>query len=334
MLASDAELDALRASMPRVLEMRCGVTDVRRAFACPDPAHEDSDPSARYYADKHLVHCFGCGRTWDVFQLVGMLDGVEGFSAQVGAVARCVGMALRGGVVTRRDGRAAGRRAEPPRPAGGADCGDACRAAYERAFTAEGDVARRWLRYRGLGDECLARYGLGFCADPREVMPEFRCCEPEALGFVTIPFWERDGLRCRYAMCRTLCAYGARNKEWRPCGLASPLWREWLLSSAEPVVCVTEGPIDAMALERLVGVPTVALGGVGCAPRLASVLAAVPVLVRPRRVVVAMDEDDAGRSARDRVLRDLRGTAWDFAEVAPARGGCSSVVMAGWSDGR
>ena len=162
-------------------------------------------------------------------------------------------------------------------------------------------------------------------------------------------------------MCRTLCAFGARNKEWRPRGLASPLWREWLLSSGEDVVCVTEGLIDAMALEWLVGAPTVALGGVGCATRLTAVLAAVLAPMRPRRVVVAMDEDEAGRAARERILRDLRGLgvpcsamepypggakdadewlmgsrgrAWDFDELAPAAGGRSAVVMAGWSDGR
>ena len=112
---SDTDRDNLRARMPEVLAIRCGIGDVRRSFRCPSPAHDDRDPSAHYYANDNSVHCFGCNRTWDVFSLVGELDGIEGFPEQARAVADMVGYRLEddGG----KPGRARRRIARPrPRP--------------------------------------------------------------------------------------------------------------------------------------------------------------------------------------------------------------------------
>lgn len=137
-------------------------------------------------------------------------------------------------------------------------------------------------------------------------MPEFRVYEPKAYGFITIPFWNADFTTANYCMVRTICKPGdARNKEWRPRSLASPLWNEWLLSCSAEVVHVAEGLIDAMALAKITGGDTMALGGVSNAKRLAQVLYATPPELRPKTIMVAMDEDDEGRRTRDRICHDL-----------------------------
>ena len=136
--------------------------------------------------------------------------------------------------------------------AGGADCAEACGNAFGQLYYAENDIGRRYLRWRGLDDGDAATFGLGFTRDPKEIMPEFSVYEPKAFGFITIPFWNKDFSTANYCMVRTVCRPGdARNKEWRPRGLASPLWCEWLLSVAAEQVYVTEGLIDAMALAIL-----------------------------------------------------------------------------------
>ena len=86
-MVSERERDDLRAPMPDLLRERCGITDLRRSFRCPSPDHDDSDPSAHYYENGNPVHCFGCGKTWDVFTLVGELDGIDAFPDQAKAVA-------------------------------------------------------------------------------------------------------------------------------------------------------------------------------------------------------------------------------------------------------
>lgn len=42
----------------------------RRLFCCLNPRHEDSTPSMGYNPRNETVHCFGCGITYDIFDLV------------------------------------------------------------------------------------------------------------------------------------------------------------------------------------------------------------------------------------------------------------------------
>lgn len=44
----------------------------RRRCRCPYPGHEDLRPSAVVYLDQARLHCFGCGRGGDVFDLLVM----------------------------------------------------------------------------------------------------------------------------------------------------------------------------------------------------------------------------------------------------------------------
>lgn len=330
-MVSERDRDELRAAMPELLAARCGITDLRRSFRCPSPDHDDRDPSAHYYENDNTVHCFGCDKTWDVFSLVGELDGIDGFAEQARAVAGMVGYHLdEDDDAPKRKVRTRKPRPrplfDPPRKAGGADCANACGHAFGQLYYAENDIARRYLRWRGLDDGDAATFGLGFTTDPREIMPEFRVYEPKAFGFITIPFWNKDFSTANYCMVRTVCKPGdARNKEWRPRGLASPLWCEWLLSASADLVYVTEGLIDAMALAKITGGDTMALGGVANARRFSQVLHATPPELRPKKVMVAMDEDDEGRRTRDKICHDLDLLHVPHAVMPPYPGGAKDA---------
>ena len=309
-MVSERERDDLREAKPEVLSIRCGVTDLRRSFRCPSPAHEDSDPSAHYYEDGHTVHCFGCGKTWDVFQLIGELDGIDSFPDQAKAVADLVGYRLSedGGPWTRaKPARKPRPLFDAPRTAGGSDCYEAIGRAFGNLYAPGNEVGRRWLRHRCLDDGDAARWGLGFTRNPKEIMPEFNVYEPEALGFITIPFFTgRECGAANYCMLRTISRGSVRNKEWRPKGLVSPLWNEWMLNSGVDEVFVAEGLLDAMSVNKLlVGANVMALGGTSNAKRFSQVLFHAPAELRPKKVVVCMDEDDAGHKTRDRLFADL-----------------------------
>ena len=60
-----------------------------------------------------------------------------------------------------------------------------------------------------------------------------------------------------------------------------------------------------MALAKITGGDTMALGGVSNAKRLAQVLYATPPELRPKKITVAMDEDDEGHRTRDKICHDL-----------------------------
>ena len=355
--------------MPEWLDARLGIRDLRRSFSCPFPDHDDRDPSCHFYRDSNSIYCHGCRRGGDVFAAKGLVDGIEGFPEQVRGVADDVGYRLSGsGKPTKPRPK---RKKRPPfaepRQAGGDDCSEACGLAFAKLYSPEGVEGRRFLFRRGLDDRHLARWGLGFTAEPGEIMPSFRTSERGIAGFVTIPFWNADFTEARYCMLRTVPGDGGavRNKEWRPAGIASPLWNEWMLTASLDVVFVTEGPIDAMALAKLTErggsrKNFMALGGVAGAKRLAQVLYRAKPKERPGLLVICMDQDEAGRRTRDAMSADLckigvahicvpaypggakdadewlmagKGAEWDFCEVGQGSGDGPRLFGTRWRDG-
>lgn len=320
---SNKEREDLRAMMPTLLEKKLGITNLRRSFCCPNPDHEDSHPSASYYADTHTVHCFGCGGTWDAFALVGMLHGITGFVEQAKQVAHETGYCLRGGS---DDGLRpmkpyASKEKKPlfPHPKEPSFCigFDTCFEMYEALFTAEGNVAREYLHARGIGDDDIVKYGLGFAANPAELIPEFSIYEPEARGFVMIPFYDEDAKSANYCIARPVGTASPTNKEWRLKEVATTLWHEWRLYSQAPVLYVTEGVLDAMSLEKQLQKPCVALCGTANISRLCSILYHMPSSQRPAKLMIAMDEDEAGYAAAAKLADGLNAMGIPHALMPP-----------------
>jgi len=326
-MVSERERDDLRACMPELLSTRLGITDLRRPFKCPSPGHDDSDPSAHYYENGHTVHCFGCGKTWDVFQLIGELDGIGSFPEQARAVAKAVGYQLDDSPVARESRPRPKPKPRPmfdvPKPAGGRSCYEAIGRAFGDLYAPGNEVGRRWLLHRCLDDDDAARWGLGFTRDPKAIMPEFKVYEPGALGFITIPFFTDSTCGdANYCMLRTVSRGEVRCKEWRPAGITSPLWNEWMLDTGVDEVFVAEGLLDAMSVNKLlVGANVMALGGTANAKRFSQVLFHAPAELRPKKIVVCMDEDEAGHKTRDRIIADLdRMGIWHATMPAYPRG--------------
>ena len=348
---SDAERQRLREAAPEVLAVLYGVTDLRRPFRCPDPRHEDRNPSTSYDHHRHAVHCFSCGGDWDAFDLVGMHDGIDGFVDQAHRVAEIVGIALIGDgefITQSRKGRRgiAGREAAtapvvtPALP----DIFDRCRNACLGIYRGQDGGARDLLLARGFDDIDIMKHGLGYMAEPKAIMEQFNVWEPDAAGFVVIPYFDKERASIHYATLRTIEGDApCKHKEWRPRGVPVPLWQEWLLVDGLPVVYVTEGVFDAIAFEKMFARPCVALGGTSFTNRLINILKDCEPDARPGKVMLLMDNDEAGKRAAKNLaakldvlgiphataadvlgeckdandmLMSLRGSKWEFAQAA------------------
>ena len=64
---------------------------LRKPFACLNPAHRDAHPSMGYNEKNQTVHCFACGVTYDIFDLVGQEEGLTDFPSKMKAVNRRYG---------------------------------------------------------------------------------------------------------------------------------------------------------------------------------------------------------------------------------------------------
>lgn len=64
---------------------------LHKPFACLNPAHQDAHPSMGYNEKNQTVHCFACGATYDIFDLVGQEENLTDFPSKMKAVNRRYG---------------------------------------------------------------------------------------------------------------------------------------------------------------------------------------------------------------------------------------------------
>lgn len=194
-------------------------------------------------------------------------------------------------------------------------CYEACGRAFGDLYASGNEIGREYLRKHGFDDDDAARFGLGFTRSPKSIMPEFNVSESHAVGFITIPFWNRDFTSANYCVLRAVSGNDEVGKqEWHAESVAGPLYNEWMLSASLPIVFVAKGLFDAIALAKITEQPVVALGGVSNAKRLTDTLYRIQPDMRPRIIAVCMDEDDEGHAVRDAIMADLAGV--DIARAA------------------
>lgn len=119
------------------------------------PFHEDRTPSFRVYPEQARFHCYGCGAHGDVFAFLQRLSG-RPFPAVVRDLASEVGIAV------------ADDAPDDPARRDRADVVAACAAAQERfeacLWSPVGEVARTYLRARGVSETTARDMRLGFAA--------------------------------------------------------------------------------------------------------------------------------------------------------------------------
>ncbi len=121
------------------------------------PLHQEKTPSFAVHPAKQIFHCFGCGVGGDVFKFVMLIENLS-FPEALRRVAEKVGITLREtGEDESIDATARERAALYEIHAAAAKF-----FATQLGATAEGRAARAYLADRGLGDEAVARFRLGY----------------------------------------------------------------------------------------------------------------------------------------------------------------------------
>src|SRR5580692_5780846 len=154
-----AFLDELRARtpLPAVVGRRVRLARSGRQWKGCCPFHGEKTPSFYVYADHY--HCFGCGKHGDAITFVMDSQGAS-FPEAVEQLAAEAGMQ-----VPKPSPEAA--EAEKQRLDLAAVL-DAAAASYQRRlFLPEGKAALDYLTNRGLSEETIRRYGLGWSGEGR-----------------------------------------------------------------------------------------------------------------------------------------------------------------------
>ena len=153
------------------------------------PFHQEKTPSFAVHPTKQIFHCFGCGVGGDVFKFVMLIENLS-FPEALRRVAEKVGVPLREVFRDEISDANARQRAALYKIHEAA----AKFFASQLGATAEGRTARAYLADRGLSDEVVGRFRLGYAPADGQALTRFLVdagFEPEML--------EKSGLVLRGA---------------------------------------------------------------------------------------------------------------------------------------
>jgi DNA primase len=124
------------------------------------PFHKEKSPSFSVHAVRQFYHCFGCGESGDVFSFVAKIENV-GFPEAVRIVAQKCGIAL-----PKREFSSPEQAAEARQRAKLLDLHEAATVFFqERLRGPQGAVARDYLAGRGLSEEGMEKFRIGYAPD-------------------------------------------------------------------------------------------------------------------------------------------------------------------------
>lgn len=286
------------------------------------PFHSEKTPSFAVHPVKQIYHCFGCGAGGDVFKFVMEMDRCE-FPEAIRTVAEKCGIAL-----PQPRERSPEERKEQSQRTALVEMHKEAAAFFRRQLesTAEGKAARAYLLDRGLDEESMARFGLGYAPSGGDVLlhhlrGKFSETLLDVSGLVS-----RDPGGRRYDKFRRRIMFPIANESGKivafggralgddlPKYLNSPETPIYVKSSVlyhldrakeamrqRDSVVLVEGYMDAIAVARA-GVSNVIAS---CGTSLTETQ--VKLLVRfTRRVIVNYDPDTAGQAATERSLTIL-----------------------------
>jgi DNA primase len=124
------------------------------------PFHGEKTPSFSVHATRQFFHCFGCGVSGDVFTFIQKIENIT-FPEAVTAVAQKLGIAAPktpfNSPQEAREARTRGLLLDLHQAA--------CLWFQEQLARPEGAAAREYLRGRGLDDEAIARFRIGYAPE-------------------------------------------------------------------------------------------------------------------------------------------------------------------------
>jgi DNA primase len=312
-----------------IVEVISAHTDLRRAGArwtglCP--FHEERTPSFSVDAQEKLYHCFGCGVGGDVIKFVEEKDGL-GFAEAVELLADRYGVELER---EQEDPKAEARRQHRRRLEQLLDR----TAAYYTSFlweSKEAGKAREYLAERGLGEEVLRGFGVGYAPSAwdkilvRGQQAGFSVQELHGVGLVQRG---RDGGR-EYDRFRSRIMFPIRDRRGRTLGFGGRAMRAdqgakyvntaetdffhksqllYGVDKAKAAIAkatravVVEGYTDVLALHQAGIEETVAVMGTAITGEQVATLSGMV-----EEVVLALDADSAGQEAMLRAQRVAAG---------------------------
>ncbi len=347
-LISPESLDRVKQAVD-IVEVISAHTDLRRAGArwtglCP--FHDERTPSFSVDAQEKLYHCFGCGVGGDVIKFVEEKDGL-GFAEAVELLADRYGVELER---EQEDPRAEARRQQRRRLEQLLERTAAFYSSYLWE-SAEAGKARDYLAERGLAEEVLRGFGVGYAPSAwdkilvRGQQAGFSVGELRGVGLV-----QRGQQGGEYDRFRSRIMFPIRDRRGRTLGFGGRAMRSdqgakyvntaetdffhksqllYGVDRAKAAIAkatravVVEGYTDVLALHQAGVEETVAVMGTAITGEQVAALSGMV-----EEVVLALDADSAGQEAMLRAQRVAAGRKMRLRVAAMPAGEDPAEMMA------
>lgn len=265
----------------------------RKPFRCLNPDHEDKHPSMSYDRTRQKVKCFSCGKSYDIFDLIGM---DYGLSSPKDIFAKAY--SLYGINVDSTDHKPAVQQEQTA---------DNYSAYYQHTAVAlEDSPALAYLLKRGISKETANKFHLGYdCSYKTFYINEQgknTYSEWQALIIPTSP---------NSYIARTIDEHADKKNRYRKKGSAN-LFNIPAMYTDKPAF-VVEGEIDALSIIEAGGQAI----GLGSADNYHKLMAQVLKKTPTQPLILALDTDDAGQNIENELATDLTNSHIPFIRYNP-----------------
>ena len=300
---------------------------LKKPFLCLNPAHGDRSPSMSYDRNNKRVHCFSCGASYDIFDLVGLDYGLTDQREIFDKTYQLLGLEV--DTFTAEDSKRIDQGWKKHTGGGATMSGagqntdktgqekdvythtdththtqpEEDRLPYYKAC-AERLSGTQYPEGRGLSRETLERHMVGYD-------PDFRTKDFESGDYATWQALIIPTGRGSFTARNTDSSAGTKNR-YRNRGAAQIFNRKALYSSASPVF-VVEGEIDALSIEEAGGA-AVGLGSIDNVPLL---LRTLEERSPSQPLIVALDNDEKGKDAEGKLIEGLERLKIPYYRLSP-----------------
>lgn len=292
------------------------------------PFHSEKTPSFYIYTDSNSYYCFGCQKGGDVISFIEQVENLD-FMEAVKFLADKAGMTVP------EDGMDSGRINIRRRVF------EQNRAAalffYEQLYTNEGRAALKYLHDRGMTDESIKRFGVGYAPDSWDALSKHLMnsgYRGDEIITAKLAFQNRYGKPCDFFRDRIMfpiidlqknvIAFGGRVYKPGATGgkyvntAESPVYTKGenlygmniAKNSKGDEIILCEGFMDAIAMHQAGITNAVASQGTAVTRKQAKLIAKYA-----KRVIIAQDGDEAGQNSIKRSIPEMQAEGLEIRVV-------------------
>ena len=305
----DRAKDYLKDQIEDYLQRQGLPADGKTCFHCLNPQHEDKHPSMCYYKEAKAVRCFSCHEKYDIFDLIGMDYNLHSFGEQFKKACELYGVTIdRDFSFNGREAKAV-NKTEPakttaPTPAPKAEPKD-----YSYIITASAQnraEAVAYLESRGIDGTLAESFNIGLYKgyEDRSKGAKYQDESKRIWNALVIPITKHSVVIRNTAPTEDL--EDKKNHRYRKLGEASLFGADMIAraKAEDRPLFICEGELDALSIIS-VGGYAVGLGSANDTELFLNKAKAekdkLPL------IILALDNDDMGKTAEAQLLRELQG---------------------------